>query len=397
MTHHLLEKKLEEKTTAAEHTTPQFFDLKRSRDRKELLKLFRIGNVQRVMDDYREELTELFAIQNPTRVYTPGFHNGCEQFIKKIEKRHSSLARHGKWVYFSWLGAVVHILDEKEYCAVRTARNQNLITKKEQERFYNAVIGIAGLSVGNSVALAIVLQGGAKRIKLADHDTLALSNTNRIRTSITNLGLPKVVLTARQIYELNPYAKIECFSEGLTEKNSKKFFLGLDLIIDEVDHLATKYLIRMHARKNHIPVLMGADNGDNAVIDIERYDKTPRMKFFHGRMGAVSYGSLAKLTKPEIGRMIARHVGPENVAPRMQESLREIGKTIVSWPQLGGAALLNGSIIAYCARRVLTGGTLESNRALISLDEKLVPNYRTHGEVKKRKRSAKLLKKLLSA
>ena len=59
----------------------------------------------------------------------------------------------------------------------------------------------------------------------------------------------------------------------------------------------------------------------------------------------------------------------------MLGSLQQMGKTIVSWPQLGGAAILNGSAIAYCARKVLTNQPLESNRALISLDEKLVPGY----------------------
>src|SRR3989338_6916881 len=107
---------------------------------------------------------------------------------------------------------------------------------------------------------------------------------------------------------------------------------------------------------------MGADNGDNAIIDIERYDKNPRMPFFHGRLGKTSYEELSKLDKFGIGRTITRHLGAENVTPRMLGSLQQMGKTIVSWPQLCGAAILNGSAIAYCARKVLTNHPLESNR-----------------------------------
>jgi hypothetical protein len=59
----------------------------------------------------------------------------------------------------------------------------------------------------------------------------------------------------------------------------------------------------------------------------------------------------------------------------MQQSLLEMGKTIVSWPQLGGAAMLNGAAVAYCVRKILNGQPIIENRALVSMDEKLEPGY----------------------
>ena len=78
----------------------------------------------------------------------------------------------------------------------------------------------------------------------------------------------------------------------------------------------------------------------------------------------------------------------------MQQSLLEMGKTIVSWPQLGGAALLNGSAVAYCVRKILSKESLESNRAIISLDEKLIPDYNSLKEVEKRRAIANDFKKM---
>ena len=78
----------------------------------------------------------------------------------------------------------------------------------------------------------------------------------------------------------------------------------------------------------------------------------------------------------------------------MQNSLLEMGKTIVSWPQLGGVALLNGSAVAYCVRKILNGQDIENNRALISLDEKLIPHYNTLEEIKKREKIAENFKKM---
>lgn len=374
-------------------STPLLLNLSDEKDIASLSGLINGGRINQVIDDYKEQQLELFQINNPSLVFRPDFKNKFEEYFLSLEKT-TSLWEHGRWVYFPWLSTLVHILKEDDFQKVRTARNKNLINAEEQEKFYHSTVGIAGLSVGNSVALSIVLQGGAKHIKLADHDRLALSNTNRIRVGIENLGILKVEITAREIYTINPYAQVEIFEDGLTKENIEKFFAGLDIIIDEIDNLAVKYLIREQAKKNKLPVVMAADNGDNGVVDIERYDLNPNQEFFHGRMGEVTYEELASLDKIGIGKMITKLIGPENVTQRMKDSLLEIGKSIVSWPQLGGAALLNGSAVAYIVRKILNGQPLQNNRALVSLDEKLIPDYNSPEEIEKRKESTKNFKKI---
>jgi len=346
-----------------------------------------------VSDDYEEQMKELFQIQNPTLVYAPGFNEAWETHLRE-EKAKAPLHQYGVWVYFPWNGSLIHILEDAAFQEVRTARNKNLINKEEQEKFYNSTVGIAGLSVGNSVLLAIVLQGGAGRIKMADNDVLALSNTNRVRTSIENLGIRKTDATARQIYSINPYAKIEIFEDGLTNENIDRFFNGLDIVLDEVDNIAMKYRMREYAKKLKLPLLMATDNGDNGVVDIERYDLDSETPFFHGRAGEVTYEELTKLDKFGIGKMATRIVGAENVTERMQESLMEMGKTIVSWPQLGGAAILNGPAVAYCVRKILNGQPLENNRALISLDALFIPEYNSPEQKEKRAQIAEGFKKM---
>ncbi len=379
-----LPEKLQEMRARPIPERPRFFDIKT--DSAELSALIDSGALLRVSDDYEEASRELFAIQNPTLVYAPGFEDAFQKHYTILTSNVPEIL--GRWVYFPWNGTLCHILAEADYFRVRTARNRNLITEVEQERFYNSTIGIAGLSVGSSVAFSIALQGGGKKLKLADMDYLALSNTNRVLSGAPELGSLKVSMAARRIYEMNPYAEIELFPQGLQPENIAAFFDGLDIVIDELDNLAVKFLIREHAKKNHIAVVMGADNGDNAVIDIERYDVDPQPPFFHGRMGNVSYDSLKALDKFGIGKTITQHIGPENVTMRMQESLMEMGKTIVSWPQLGGAALINGAAVAYCVRKILNGEKLESNRALVSVDEKLVPDFMSDEQKKERTETA---------
>ncbi len=362
---------------------PTFFDLSKESDQKQVRELFEKGEIQHVTNDFEEELRELYAIKNPTKVYTPEFTTLFDAHRKELQ---TSLPewQQGLWVYYPWRSLLAHILPEEDFYLVRTARNKNLITAGEQSKFYNATVGIGGLSVGSSIAYALTLQGGPKRIRLADMDHLALSNTNRVLAGVDSLGVLKVDMAARRIYEVNPYAEVEIFPEGLTPENIGTFADGLDILIDELDNIAVKYLIRVEAKKRSIPVVMGADNGDNAVIDVERYDLDPETKFFHGRLGDVTYEELSNLDKFGIGKTITKHIGPENITIRMQESLLEMGKTIVSWPQLGGAALVNGAAVAYCVRRILNGQDVVSNRELVSLDEKLDPTYNTPEEVTKR-------------
>src|SRR3989344_5390740 len=369
---------------------PSFFDLSKEKDITAVKKLLSEKDVSSVIDDYEEEEKELFGIMNPSKVYTDGFEREFQAYREKLNRASPAWQR-GVWVYYPWRNTLSHILPEKDFYTVRTARNRNLITAEEQQKFYNATVGIAGLSVGSSIALALTLQGGPKKMKLADMGNLALSNTNRVLAGVESLGIPKVEVAARRIYEINPYSKIKLFPEGLTQKNISSFFEGLDIVVDELDNIAVKYLLREEAKKKKIPVVMGADNGDNAVIDIERYDIESDLEFFHGRLGKVTYEELSKLDKFGIGKTITKHIGPENVTVRMQESLLEMGKTIVSWPQLGGAAMINGAAIAYSVRKILNGQPLEKNRAIISLDEKLMPGYNSSLAKKKRRKAARLL------
>jgi tRNA threonylcarbamoyladenosine dehydratase len=377
-------------------SVPILFNLALVEDQNAVEHLFETGKIQSSVDDYEEQQLELFGVNNPTKVYTPSFKEEFAAYYAQLH-RDNPISHDGKWVYFPWSSKLVHILNEDDFQAVRTARNMNLISREEQQKFYHACVAIGGLSVGSSVAFALVLQGGAKHIKLADMDRLALSNTNRILMGVDNLGVLKVEMAARRIYEINPYAQVELFPEGISKENVGEFFKGVDVMIDELDNLAVKYLIRDYAKKHNVAVVMAADNGDNAVVDIERFDLDEETPYFQGRMGEdISYESLSRLDKFATGRMIAKHVGPENVTVKMQESLSEMGKTIVSWPQLGGAALINGAAVAYCVRKIVNGQHLENNRALISLDEKFVPDYFSDTESEKRLLAIENFKKVFN-
>jgi tRNA threonylcarbamoyladenosine dehydratase len=351
--------------------SPTLFNLNKRSGQIRLKRIFKKNKGVQITDNYINQLEELFSINNPALAFSPKLKESFNFFLYKFSKQ-KPVWKQGRWVYYPWLKSLVHILNDNDFQKVRTARNKNLINGLEQQKYYNAVVGIGGLSLGNSAALAIVLEGGARNVRLADFDVLSLTNLNRIRCGAQNLNLPKPIITARQIYEINPYAKVEILLDGLTEKNIKKFFSGppkLNIVIDELDNLAVKYLIRQEAKKNRVPVIMATDNGEGGIIDIERYDLSQKTKFFHGRMGNVTYQNLLQLNKFEVGKKISEHIGQQNTSKKMKDSLSQMGKSLVSWPQLGGIALLNGSLLSYCTRKISNKQPTRNNRIIISLED----------------------------
>lgn len=236
--------------------------------------------IRKVIDKYKEQLEDLFLIRNPKYKFIKNYQGDFEKFIKN-----KILEKEGNYIFFPWNHILVHLLEEKLLFETRTARNVYLVTKEEQKKFYNAHIGIAGLSVGSHIALTIVMCGGGKFLRLADNDSISLSNLNRLRYPLAAIGENKTIYVAKQIYEMNPYAKITLYPEGLNDTNIEKFLLKprkLDVLIEEMDDLRLKIKIRELAKKYRIPVIMATDHTDNILVDIERYDLNPNYPLLHG-------------------------------------------------------------------------------------------------------------------
>lgn len=281
--------------------------------------------------------------------------------------------RYGNWIYYPWKHTLVHLLPEKEFIKVRTLRNNYKITPLEQLELSQKKIGIVGLSVGQSVALAMALERSCGEMRLADFDSLELSNLNRIKAGVTSLGLEKLVIAAREISEIDPYIKLTLFDEGVQKENIDDFLTcngQLDLLIDECDSFDIKILLREKAKSYGIPVMM--DTSDRGMLDVERFDLDRSRKIFHGFLGDVDPSTLLNLTNTQKVAFGLKITGLETLSPRMKASLLEVGQSITSWPQLASAVFLGGASVAHVGRKLLLGEPVKSGRYYVDLDE-LIP------------------------
>ncbi|MFK0171076.1 ThiF family adenylyltransferase [Streptomyces sp. NPDC090306] len=286
--------------------------------------------------------------------------------------------RYGTWAWYPWSGRLVRVLPEEPFRLVRTDRNRGRISRAEQERLRGCRIGVVGLSVGNGAALACAMEGLAGSFRLADFDRVGLSNLNRLRAGVHELGVEKTVLCARQMYETDPYLDVELLRGGVTEDSVDALFGGagpdapagaggLDLLVEECDTPWVKFAVREHARRLGVPVLM--EMNDRGMLDVERFDLEPERPVFHGRAGATTADDLRDLDRAGLLACLLRVVDERALSPAMTAALPEIGRTLSSWPQLASGVALGSALVADTARRVLLGHPVPSGRFYADLSE----------------------------
>ncbi len=309
-----------------------------------------------VYDELRGQLEELIKSNHPKIKFTP---TALEEAVNK-HLGTTPIEEYGVWMYYPWSNRLVHILDEEEFAEVRTNRNRPKITREERAVLSQQIIGIIGLSVGQSIAITLAMERSFGEIRLADFDELELSNLNRIRSGVHQLGIKKVINVAREIAEIDPYLKVTCFPEGLTEANMDAFFTDggkLNVLIDECDGLDIKIHARHKAKALGIPVLM--EMNDRCTFDVERFDLEPNRPILHGLIDHLDTSQLQGLTNEQKIPYIMPMLGEHTISTKLKASMLEIEQSINTWPQLASAVVMGGAVVASTYRRMVLGVLLK--------------------------------------
>lgn len=354
---------------------PTIYNPDIAEDRRLLDELRTQGLLWQVRDTLRAQLIDLATTRSPGLRSRP---RDVAAYV--LETDGVSLERYGRWVFYPWSGLLVHLLPPDQFRELRLDRNRHKLTRQDQERLGGVTIGIAGLSTGNSIAVILALEGIVGHLRLADMDRLELSNMNRLRASLHEIGTEKTVLAARQISEFDPYLSISLFREGVTPKNVSSFFDGglsvgpkLDYLIEECDSLHMKFLMRAHARARGLPVLM--QTGDRGMLDVERFDQEPDRPVFHGLVDDVSPAEIRHLDLGDCSNrekkvaLVARLIDADLMSAGAAASLLEIDSSISTWPQLASDVALAGASVSAAVRCLGLGAPLPSGRRYVDLEQ----------------------------
>lgn len=316
-------------------------------------------------DSLESQIAEMLKARYPAKkLKNESLKEAVEHFLSENPK-----SSYGNWVYYPWSRRLIRVLPEEDFIFTRTSPNVPKITRDEQAILHQKKVGVVGLSVGQSISLVLAMERICCELRIADFDELELANLNRIRSGVHNIGVNKAIAVAREIKEIDPYFKLQVYTEGLTMDNMEDFFHrggDLDLIVDECDSIDIKLNLRKKAKSIHIPVVM--DMSDRGTIDVERFDLEPDRAIMHGWLEHLDYSNLGKLTNEEKVPFMMPIFGIDTISKRLKASMVEIGQSIHTWPQLATAVAMGGALAADTVRRIFLDQFHDSGRYFIDLD-----------------------------
>ncbi len=273
------------------------------------------------------------------------------------EEGEHQLLESSRLMYLPWRNTVVRYPGSDDHFKLRTARNRSLVTSDEQRKLYEDVRpAVFGLSVGSNIVDSLSQAGIGSAYLLADYDRLAPTNLNRIRAAMADIGLRKTTIAGRKLTELDPSIEqthlTKGYEVGVTDQALREW--QPSIIFDEVDDLAIKAMLRRIAAESRVPLVMVGDVGDNAVVDVERYDLNDNQRPFNGKVSADIYERLLRneeLTADDRLTAIVGINGLENISERL---IMSVGDPLLSGtvPQLGSTATRGAALAERITRSI---------------------------------------------
>jgi molybdopterin/thiamine biosynthesis adenylyltransferase len=136
-----------------------------------------------------------------------------------------------------------------------------------------AVVGVGGLGTVSSLYLTLA---GVGHLRLIDQDIVETKNLHRqILYNSSNVDYPKVEVAASKLQKSNPLIKVEAISENVHSGNVERLLSGVDLVVDGLDNMSTRYLVNRVCVKLKIPYVFGAAIGMEGNLSVFSPPETP--------------------------------------------------------------------------------------------------------------------------
>lgn len=118
------------------------------------------------------------------------------------------------------------------------------------------LIGVGGL--GSPIALKLVGMG-LGTLRFIDRDIVSRTDLHRQHLyDADTIGRPKVEVALKRLSRLNPDVKLEPVPEALTSLNAEEVIAGMDIVIDGLDRIETRYIVNRTCYRLKIPYVYGA-------------------------------------------------------------------------------------------------------------------------------------------
>ncbi len=141
------------------------------------------------------------------------------------------------------------------------------------------IIGAGGL--GGTIA-HLLARIGLGALVLADGDFFSEDNLNRQSfSSEENLGREKVRVVGSEILKINAAVDVETFAGFVQENDVARLIGGVDVALDALDNMPTRFLLERICKKAKVPLVHGAVAGFSGQVTTI-YPEDMGFKAFYG-------------------------------------------------------------------------------------------------------------------
>ncbi|HAJ33053.1 MAG TPA: hypothetical protein DCK79_06740 [Candidatus Atribacteria bacterium] len=183
----------------------------------------------------------------------------------------------------------------------RYHRNLGVVSSSEQVKLLQSKVAIIGAGGLGGTVLELLTRMGIGKLIIADNDIIGDSNLNRQILSIeNNLGQSKTEVAIKRVKEINSSIEITGHSVFINSDNVKKIIEGVEVVIDALDNLPSRFVLQKACRDLKIPLVHGAIAGFNGQLTtIFPQDKGLEL-IYGSNKNLPEHGSEAVLSAPTV-------------------------------------------------------------------------------------------------
>jgi molybdopterin/thiamine biosynthesis adenylyltransferase len=162
-------------------------------------------------------------------------------------------------------------MDREQFLRDAFSRNLGLLAESEQQRLAEARVAIAGAGGVGGLHVLTLARLGVGKFRIADFDTFDAVNINRqFGAMASTFGKHKAEVIAAMARDINPYAEVDVFPEGVTLENLDAFLDGVRVYVDGIDffEIEIRRAVFKRCREKGIYALTAAPLGFGATLQV---------------------------------------------------------------------------------------------------------------------------------
>jgi adenylyltransferase/sulfurtransferase len=155
------------------------------------------------------------------------------------------------------------------------------IGEEGQRRLRAGHVLVVGCGALGSVAVELLARAGVGTITVVDRDVVERSNLQRqflFDDDDARQGTPKAEAAKTRVGRIDPAIRVRAFHDDFSPRNAERYAEGVDVLVDGLDHLATRYLLNDLAVARGIPYVYGAAVGTEGMCAVIRPGSSPCLR-----------------------------------------------------------------------------------------------------------------------